>query len=128
MTMLADQVDVVIGIDTHKHTHTAAVVTAVTGAALETVTVPTDVPVTSSSSSSRTVIPGRGCGRSRGPARYGAGLTRFLARSAASRCSSSIDRSVPRVATAPRRTRSTRCVLPATRWRCEHNAAPREQR
>jgi transposase len=43
MTMLADQVDVVIGIDTHKHTHTAAVVTAVTGAALETVTVRTDV-------------------------------------------------------------------------------------
>jgi transposase len=30
MTMLADQVDVVIGIDTHKHTHTASVVTAVT--------------------------------------------------------------------------------------------------
>jgi hypothetical protein len=28
--MLADQVDVVIGIDTHKHTHTASVVTAVT--------------------------------------------------------------------------------------------------
>lgn len=31
MTMLADQVDLVIGVDTHKHTHTAAVVVAATG-------------------------------------------------------------------------------------------------
>ena len=31
MTMLADQVDVVIGVDTHKHTNTAAVVRASTG-------------------------------------------------------------------------------------------------
>ena len=32
MSMLADQVEVVIGVDTHKHTHTAAVVRAATGA------------------------------------------------------------------------------------------------
>jgi transposase len=32
MTMLADQVEVVIGVDTHKHTHSAAVVAAGTGA------------------------------------------------------------------------------------------------
>ena len=31
MTMLAELVDVVIGVDTHKHTHTAAVVAAATG-------------------------------------------------------------------------------------------------
>ena len=33
MPMLADEVDVVIGVDTHKHTHSAAVVLAGTGAA-----------------------------------------------------------------------------------------------
>ena len=32
MTMLAELVEIVIGVDTHKHTHTAAVVTAATGA------------------------------------------------------------------------------------------------
>lgn len=42
MTMLAEHVDVVIGVDTHKHTHTAAVVAATTGAVLETITVAAD--------------------------------------------------------------------------------------
>ena len=40
MHMLADLVDVVIGVDTHKHTHTAAVVVAATGAMITQVTVP----------------------------------------------------------------------------------------
>jgi transposase len=40
MHMLADLVELVIGVDTHKHTHTAAVVQAATGAVLEQVTVP----------------------------------------------------------------------------------------
>jgi hypothetical protein len=40
MTMLADQVDIVIGVDTHKCTHTGAAVMAKTGAALEDRTVP----------------------------------------------------------------------------------------
>ena len=31
MAMLADTVELVIGVDTHKQTHTAAVVTATTG-------------------------------------------------------------------------------------------------
>lgn len=35
MTMLSETVDVVIGVDTHKHTHTAAVVQAATGAEVE---------------------------------------------------------------------------------------------
>jgi transposase len=42
MTMLAELVDVVIGVDTHKHTHTAAVVIAATGATPDNVTVDTD--------------------------------------------------------------------------------------
>jgi hypothetical protein len=41
MYMLAERSDVVIGIDTHKHTHTAAAVAA-TGAVLEHLTVPAD--------------------------------------------------------------------------------------
>jgi transposase len=40
--MLAELVDVVIGVDTHTDTHTAAVVTAATGALVATVTVPAD--------------------------------------------------------------------------------------
>ena len=40
--MLAELVDLVIGVDTHTDTHTAAVVTAATGAIVTTVTVPAD--------------------------------------------------------------------------------------
>ena len=39
MAMLADAVEVVIGVDTHKHTHTAAVLAAATGQILATLTV-----------------------------------------------------------------------------------------
>lgn len=42
MPSLAELVDVVIGVDTHKHTHTAAVVAATTGGVLAEVTVATD--------------------------------------------------------------------------------------
>jgi transposase len=40
MAMLADSAEVVIGVDTHKHTHTAAVVAAATGAVIQQLTVP----------------------------------------------------------------------------------------
>ena len=39
MAMLADSAEVVIGIDTHKHTHTVAVVAAATGQAVASLTV-----------------------------------------------------------------------------------------
>lgn len=42
MTRLAEIVDVVIGVDTHKDTHTAAVIDATTGAVLDQATVATD--------------------------------------------------------------------------------------
>lgn len=42
MAMLAERVEIVIGVDTHKHTHTAAIVAAATGAAVEDLTVSTD--------------------------------------------------------------------------------------
>jgi hypothetical protein len=40
MAMLADLVELVIGVDTHKHTHTAAVVIAATGAVVAQATMP----------------------------------------------------------------------------------------
>ena len=39
MTMLAERVEIVIGVDTHRDTHTAAVVIAATGAAVDEATV-----------------------------------------------------------------------------------------
>jgi hypothetical protein len=39
MTMLAERVEVVIGVDTHRDTHTAAVMIAATGAAVGEATV-----------------------------------------------------------------------------------------
>lgn len=79
MTMLAETVDVVIGVDTHKHTHTAAVVAAPTGAALGELTVDSDpvgyaalVELADSHSALRAwSVEGTGG--------YGAGLARFLA-------------------------------------------------
>lgn len=78
MTMLAEVVDVVIGVDTHKHTHTAAVIDAATGAVLDELTVDTDpdgyaelVAVAERHSGLRAwAIEGTGG--------YGAGLTRHL--------------------------------------------------
>ena len=48
MAMLADLVELVIGVDTHKDTHTAAVVTAATGAVVEQATVAATRPATGS--------------------------------------------------------------------------------
>jgi transposase len=78
MAMLADLVDVVIGVDTHKDTHTAAVVTAVTGAVLEQAT----VPATPAGYRQLLRLAGRHDGRRvwaiESTGGYGAGLTRFL--------------------------------------------------
>ena len=67
MAMLADSAEVVIGVDTHKHTHTAAVVTAATGAVITQVTVPATPAATSSCWSWPTSTMVSGCGRSRAP-------------------------------------------------------------
>jgi transposase len=79
MTMLAERVDVVIGVDTHKHTHTAAVVLSATGASVENLTVDTNsdgyaqlVELADRHAVLRAwSIEGTGS--------YGAGLTRYLA-------------------------------------------------
>src|SRR5829696_340434 len=73
MAMLADTVEVVIGVDTHKHTHTAAVVVAATGGVVRQAT----VPATSSGDQQllrfATCQPGRRVWANEGTGGYGAG-------------------------------------------------------
>ena len=82
MAMLADSVEVVIGVDTHKHTHTAAVVTAATGAMVAQAT----VPATPAGYQQLLELADRHDGQRvwaiEGTGGYGAGLTRFLAANA----------------------------------------------
>ena len=68
MAMLADSVEVVIGVDTHKHTHTAAVVAAATGHTMVTMTVAATRGAANSSWNSPAASPVDGSGRSRAPA------------------------------------------------------------
>jgi transposase len=78
MHMLADLVELVIGVDTHKHTHTAAVVAATTGAMLQQLT----VPATPAGYQQLLELADRHDGRRvwaiESTGGYGAGLTRFL--------------------------------------------------
>ena len=78
MAMLAATVELVIGVDTHKHTHTAAVVTAVSGAVLTQAT----VPATPAGDQQLLQVAGRHPGQRvwaiESTGGYGAGLTRFL--------------------------------------------------
>jgi transposase len=78
MTMLADQVDLVIGVDTHKHTNTAAVVRASTGEALEEMTVPTNLDGHKEIFEMAAAHGGFRAWAIEGTNSYGAGLTRFL--------------------------------------------------
>lgn len=78
MTMLADHVDFVIGVDTHKHTNTAAVVVASTGAALEHRTVPSTPRGHVALFEMAEGHLGRRAWAIEGTGSYGAGLTRFL--------------------------------------------------
>jgi transposase len=79
MTMLAELVDVVIGVDTHKHTHTAAVVTAATGAAGEDLTVDTDPDGYAELVALADRHSGLRAWSIEGTGGYGAGLARYLA-------------------------------------------------
>jgi transposase len=78
MAMLADLVELVIGVDTHKHTHTAAVVQAASGAVVEQAT----VAATPAGYQQLLRLANRHHGRRtwaiEGTGGYGAGLTRFL--------------------------------------------------
>jgi hypothetical protein len=78
MAMLADLVELVIGVDTHKDTHTAAVVQAVSGAVVDQAT----VPATPAGYRQLLRLADRQDGRRvwavEGTGGYGAGLTRLL--------------------------------------------------
>lgn len=78
MVMLADQVDAVIGVDTHKHSHTAAVVTP-TGGLVADVTIPTDAfGAKRVIAFAREHAPGRRVWAIEGTGSYGSGLTTYL--------------------------------------------------
>ena len=79
MAMLADLVELVIGVDTHKDTHTAAVVTAVSGAVVTQVTVPATPVGYQQLLQLAARQPGQRVWAVEGTGGYGAGLTRFLA-------------------------------------------------
>ena len=78
MTMLSETVDVVIGVDTHKHTHTAAAVTAQTGVFLEERTVPTDPGGFQALVELADAHGARRAWAIEGTGSYGSGLTRWL--------------------------------------------------
>jgi transposase len=78
MHMLADLVELVIGVDTHKHTHTAAVVAAATGAVVEQATVPATPAGYQQLLQLASQQPGQRVWAIEGTGGYGAGLTRFL--------------------------------------------------
>ncbi len=78
MTMLAEMVDVVIGVDTHKYTHTAAVVRAATGGVITEVTIAADP---GGYEELVALADGHGARRAwaiEGTGSFGSGLTRFL--------------------------------------------------
>jgi transposase len=78
MSMLADQVDVVIGVDTHKASHTAAVVEP-TGGVVAHLTVPSDaLGAKRVLAFARLHGPGRRAWAIEGTGSFGAGLTTYL--------------------------------------------------
>jgi hypothetical protein len=78
MAMLADTVELVIGVDTHKQTHTAAVVTATTGAVIAQATVAATPAGYRQLLALADQQPGQRVWAVEGTGGYGAGLTRYL--------------------------------------------------
>jgi hypothetical protein len=78
MHMLADSAELVIGVDTHKHTHTAAVVAAATGAMVAQATVPATPAGYRQLLELADQHHGQRVWAIEGTGGYGAGLTRFL--------------------------------------------------
>ncbi len=78
MTMLAEEVDLVIGVDTHKHTNTAAVVQAACGSVLDGMTAPTSLDGHEAILEMALAHEGHRAWAIEGTSSYGAGLTRFL--------------------------------------------------
>jgi transposase len=78
MHMLADTVELVIGVDTHKHTHTLAIVTAATGAVVNQATVAATPAGYQQLLALATQQPGQRIWAIESTGGDGAGLTRFL--------------------------------------------------
>jgi transposase len=78
MAVLADRVDGVIGVDTHRDTLTAAAVTAVGGLLGELVVAADAAGYQRLLDFARVRVPGRRCWAVEGAGSYGAGLTRLL--------------------------------------------------
>ena len=78
MSMLADRVDGVIGVDTHRDTLTAAAVTAVGGLLGQLVVAADAAGYQQLLDFARIQVPGRRCWAVEGAGSYGAGLTRLL--------------------------------------------------
>jgi transposase len=78
MVMLADRVDGVIGVDTHRDTLTAAAVTAVGGLLGQLVVTADAAGYQRLLGFARAHVPGRRCFAVEGAGSYGAGLTRLL--------------------------------------------------
>ncbi|MGY1683306.1 IS110 family transposase [Geodermatophilus sp. SYSU D01176] len=78
MAMLAELVEVVIGVDTHSQTHTAAVVDARTGGVLARATVPTDPDGYAQLSALAEQHSGLQAWAMEGTGGYGVGLARHL--------------------------------------------------
>lgn len=78
MTMLADDTDFVIGVDTHRDTHTASIVHSGTGAQLASITSATNQSGLAELVAFADHHPGRRAWAVEGTGSYGAGLLRFL--------------------------------------------------
>jgi transposase len=78
MTVLADQVDGVIGVDTHRDTLSAAAVTAVGGLLGQLAVAADAAGYQRLFDFARASVPGRRCFAVEGAGSYGAGLTRLL--------------------------------------------------
>jgi Transposase len=123
MHMLAELVELARRVDTHNHTHTAAVVTATTGAVLAQATVAATPAGYRQLLALADQQPGERVWAIEGTGGYGAGLTRFL--QAQAERVVELDRpSEPPAATAPSPTRWTRPGPPAKRWAVTSSPSP----
>ncbi len=119
LTDLREVVDVVIGVDTHVHTHSAAVIDSATGGVLGEITVAATAAGYAELVEFANRYPMMRAWAIEGTGGHGAGLTRHLLESLSRRSSSSswTVRSGPRDATARSRIPSMRSEPRGRRWR-----------
>ena len=114
MTVLADRVNGVIGVDTHRDTLTAAAVTAVGGLLGQLVVAADGAGYQRLLDFARARVPGRRCFAVEGAGSYGAGLTRLLVERG--EWVVEVDRPKRPVRRGARATPWTRSAPPVRRW------------